>query len=593
MNMNSYLWDVVCATAPDSETQHEREKRYTRMCTMWAASMNGAMMKQQQAWQRTHALSDAWQTWQHARVVYKKAACTMTMWVRRMLGKRDFPSFALSVWKRAALGLRLHAWAMRRTLRILRRGLYTRVMRHVMQRRRERNQRAKKSIKTTNQMERRVKKRKAKAEFDPPPANDTWVTLNKIFGDNAVAKTMMRQINQIKNYSTANSEFFKGRLLPFPFEMPTPWTDLVICFMLRHKHEWSGKVPLDKFIFKLFYIVNSNLGTEQVVKALIMANVSLCEMQQAQVWLSCVVPHGAPETMTVSVTRFRGKGMYPKLRMGSMGVLRVPVVVKYNDVWSVPVWINVECLPFVEQYMDTLNGILTPASQKLTALIRDLTTPAWKNSGHIMIQLAPLLAPLLKAVVTKISVIFSGFNSTSAIFAGFGRAIFARQRHWDKCWAQWRETTGRPLTTEMLTLRFLTFTAAGTEMLTSALMRYSTKLDELFLGKRHIYIGPRRDGGDLRELIFITQTNLRGVPPPRQGATLGGPGPCCIPVFFGNDDFVWVNITALPHVSPRGQWSVGIYMFVFKHSMVVMRALWRWVCRRRLMIKKKLRIKAV
>ena len=603
--MDAHLWAVVHATTLVTETDMEREKRYIRMRALWVQFNRGAVMKRH-TWQRLRTLSNVWHAWQCVRVKRIAAAVTLTRWTRQVLANPKVaaavdPEMEIGHWRRGVRGLELWAWAQRRACRILRGGFRVLVRRWVMAHRRKHNavaraiaqRKPKKPTKPLRGARRRHKSRTKTPETETKDAETHQTYSNKTI--NAVQKlvggTLARTMReQLRGRVTTGYEMFENRELPFPYGKPTPWSDIISEFAAHVGDKWSGRVPFREFVYDIFYIMNSNLGTLKVVGALTESAVTLRDMQQGRVWLRCKVPRNDLESMSVGVARLRGKGMLPPFHLGDQGVMRVPVTLQFEGAWSVPVWVNVGALPFVETYMELLNVcLLRAAARKLVSTLVELTNPVRNQKEQLLPKLVPTLSLLLRRDFEMDSA------QQDAQLKMFTNATGNSQRRWTRWWWQhWRSVTGHAYTRELGMLRFVTSTSAGNQMMMNALLTCSpttANFIDLFRGKRYIIISPCRTD-DLCQLQFSSTpfAPADSVARPSASSILGGPGPCCVCIRLAPDDWVWVNVTSLPHASIDPTWSVAIYMFLLKHTMSLLRFVWSWVCRRKLVIRGRKRL---
>lgn len=70
--------------------------------------------------------------------------------------------------------------------------------------------------------------------------------------------------------------------------------------------------------------------------------------------------------------------------------------------------------------------------------------------------------------------------------------------------------------------------------------------------------------------------------PTNDAMIVGGAGPVCIPFRLEKvkgepQEFVWVNLTALPYVDARGDWARDIYVFMFYTALRCLKRVHAWV----------------
>ena len=563
VNMDTYLHHVATATSPATESEEATYRRYARMRAMWHAHNTGVMKNH--TWKNIRIMSDTWVKWQRRRVVRAAAALTLTRWAhglrtppppparkRRDRGKktkrRKGKGSAKVVTPAVAAGGTVESAS----------GVAAEAV--------EASRQAGGTV-----MDGAVAGARAVAELSAA----TLDTLQRVIGSTVTA-TMK---DQLKGHRTAGYELFANRELPFPYSMPVPWQALMTDFTLNVA-TWGGRVAMADVTYDMFFVLNSNLGTDLMVATLLTAKVTLDEMQTGRVWVKCIVPRGKMDKMTMAVVRIPGAGMCPRFRIGARGVLRVCVTIGFEDRWATPVWINIGSMPFIELYMDLLNNhIVSPEARRLTAMLSDmwnrptLPPPPGRN---LMVKLASLLAPLAKTNFNR----YESSRTQNMRFAAFSDAIFRTHYLWARWWNFWRVSNPHlALTPEIGVLRFVTSTQVGTQLLLAAILRCTSVLEELFRGRRHIYIAPKND--DMRELLFVTVARTTRIGPPTPTTTLGGVGPCCIPVIIAADTYVWINVTSLRYAVENDVWTKGIYLYVFKNAVRVLRAVTRWVMRHR------------
>jgi len=461
------------------------------------------------------------------------------VWVAWVAMQRELVEGAsrLVRWARAAL----HAAAMSRSRVVLRMHLVAACVRWVRWRRVVRRK------KNKRKQRRKVKSARAAAtsRFDIKKTQALLVNQGAVTEVNLVSETQ-----------------------PFGFSPPTPWDEIVTDFLEQTQAKpWSGAVNPQAVLHEMFYVMNSNLGTDRTVLELISKGVSLEEMQAGRVWVQCKTPWESIEKMSMTVVRMKGSGMRPSFHLGPPGIMRIPFTVWSKGVWSTPVWVNVGALPFSSMYEEELeNFLLSPPARKLTSLLR---LSHGVPPPHMMKQLAPLLAPLCKTgeTPTHEAELLRAWH-----FRAFSDAIFITRWRWDAWWRGWRSATGLPFSHQLGVLRFITSTKPGARFLVEGLLRCRVELADLFQGRRYISIRGTANVGELR---FSTGRDT--IPRATHETTLGGAGPCCVPLRLGPTTYVWVNVLAGRHVPRSGRWSAGVYMYLFKHAMRLLRGVKGWV----------------
>jgi len=392
-----------------------------------------------------------------------------------------------------------------------------------------------------------------------------------------VKKYSGRRQQSILTPSSNNIKFqwYKEQDMPFPFSMFEPWARLRDNFLDSQTCAWRGKVDLSDFLYHLFYILNSNVGTQRVVTALIRDGVSLSDMQTGMVWLNAIVLPSNLQTLDVRVTRLKGSGMQPRVHIGGAdrAILRVPITLCVKGAWSTPVWIDVGAMPFIDAYMNTINrGILDDAARRMTFAFRGLLYT--HHHAPKISTLMPFLMPLL-----------NGRKSPPpSSFQTFSDAVFMHRKNWKAWWNHWRRSTHRDaaLTEQLAILRYVTCTSTGTNVLLRALLRASCeKLQLLFQGKRYLYIGTRPSPRNHELLVVTADASQKNIPPRCHDTTLGGGGPCCVPVCMEKNTFTWINVTTIPYAVKHSKWVINIYGFMFKQCVIVLRNVKKWIQRRK------------
>jgi hypothetical protein len=352
------------------------------------------------------------------------------------------------------------------------------------------------------------------------------------------------------------------------FSKPTPWREIVCDFTAQTSDHWSGAVKPHEVLHEMFYVMNSNIGTDRTVLGLLKAGVSLEELQSGRVWIQCKTPWESIDKMSMKVVRMKGSGMQPQVHLGPRGILRVAFTVCCRGVWSAPVWVNVGALPFANMYREEIeNYILASPARRLAGLLRDSS----RRPESMLSRLAPVLSHLCKSKFFAETAAERGVR-----FRRFRDAIFSSRCGWG--WSSWRAATGFAFSRGLGVLRFVTSTRAGAHLLSRGLLTCSLKVRELFRGGGYISVVPR-ESRVFGELVFCAKEGAR-IPAGTRETTLGGPGPCCV-AFQVEDEYVWVNVLGVRHMPRAGRCSAGVYMYLFRHAMCLMRCVRAWVVRRR------------
>lgn len=556
-SLESYLWTVVNSSTTPRESKTDRLKRYARMRSICSNGHAGKMLPRLE-WLRLRLLSGTWTEWKVEVASRVASSHVLGRWFRRLLKNRT----------RA-----VEAQAPQPQPRPQR------------QPRRRRRRKIAGIAKHNSEELNPAEDEDGDLLPDMPTLNSDGVVEEKEEGEQQQQQVSAATMEMVQKWiglalaqklRPGGGGISLGDSPPtttFAFSTPWLWQDMVSDFLKQTMSAegegcvWGGKVAPGQVLHELFYVLNSNLGTDLIVKALISETVTLQEMQSGRVWLRAKTPWDRVEKMSIRLVRMHGSGMVPDVQIGSRGILRVPLTVCFKGCWSHPVWINVGALPFVKTYEDHLKlWLLSPASRKLSSCLRDLRPPATVNT-NVMLKLTPLMSTLTRSDDDCATRDWRFRCLTDAVFE-------TRWRRWT-WWSFWRQEHLQELQLQQLcVLRFIFFTKVGTELLFKALMCWD--VEDVFRGKRYLFVDSIDEADDVRTLRFATGVSAVGVPRSTHANTLGGMGPCCVAICVAQDTFVWLNVATLRYAACNGRWTAGVYRFLFKHAMTLLRAVRGW-----------------
>jgi hypothetical protein len=537
--MESYLHEVVRATTCAFEGLDEKMARYERMKTLVSSPPPNPLEK-------------IWRGWVRMQREMTSASLFLGKWARKCLITRS----------------RIRAQA------CLRLFFVDACVRWIKRRRDVMKKRMKKRDKKKS---RRLRTKKTLSPLPSIPEDQDVEDENpsSAMSEFDISKSQALIVNR-KLVTKVNFKPLETKRLGF--STPTPWKDIVSDFQKQTtKKKWIGVVDPSAMLHEMFYVLNTNLGTDRTVLELIGKNVTLEEMQTGRVWIQCKTPWDSIDKMMMNVVRIRGSGLKPKFYLGPRGIMRVPFTVMSKGVWSAPVWVNVGALPFANMYTEELESIiLSPPARKLSSLLRhSYSHPSTSRPENMMKKLTPLLSPLCKTGIPPSSE--SEFERVWR-YRNFSDVVFAQHLRWDEWWRSWVVAMKLEFSPELGVLRFVTSTKAGALFLSAGLIHCSSKVGELFRGQSFIKVIPR-EWDVFGELVFETFDDGYSLPRPTPATTLGGSGPCCIPFQVGPETFVWVNVLSFRHMPRNGKWSTGVCMYLFNNAMCLLRAVRGWVIR--------------